>query len=190
MYSGMSSSLSQPKEQLISLALQLSKLLKVIRHSDPTAKSKQELLFNKYKENLAQVAKLYCNQMPWSEFQKLIQLFLDQPDLSLEKEEKNIIVRRLIKDFESFFFKKPVLKEFDKPIDKLKSPYTQKQRSVGSQSSKKEKKVIYTRENIREMLIKTEQRRSAAADLKKIINKLNKLGPEILERKIAEALKQ
>jgi len=186
----MSSSLSQPKDQLISLALQLSKLLKVIRHSDPTAKSKQELLSNKYKENLAHVAMLYCNRMPWSEFQKLIQLFLDQPDLSLEKDEKEVILRRLIKDFEAFFLKKPVLKEFDKPIGKIKAPLTQIQRNTGTGSSRKEKRPIYTRDNIREMLIKTEQRRNAATDLKKIINKLNKLGPELLERKIAEALKQ
>ena len=40
------------------------------------------------------------------------------------------------------------------------------------------------------MLIKTQRRRFAAAELKEVINKLNKLGPENLERKIKEASNQ
>ena len=180
-------SLSQSRDQVISLALQLSKLLKVIRHSDPTAQSKKELLFNKYKENLAQVAKVYCNEMLWTEFQKMIQLLLDHPNLTLEKEEKSVIVTRLLKDFEEFFVHKPKLTEFKKPDVKTVKYVDRSQRASKEKSSQKK---MYTRENIREMLIKTQRRRFAAAELKEVINKLNKLGPENLERKIKEASNQ
>jgi len=183
-------SLSESRDQVISLALQLAKLLKVIRHSDPTAQSKKELLFNKYKENLAQVAKVYINEMPWTEFQKMIQLLMDHPNLTLGKEEKGSIFTRLIKDFEEFFVRKPILTEFEKPVVKPVKYVDRGQRGFGNKSSEKSEKKMYTRENIREMLIKTQRRRFAAAELKEVINKLNKLGPENLARKIKEASNQ
>ena len=143
-------SLSQSRDQVISLALQLSKLLKVIRHSDPTAQSKTELLFKKYKENLAQVAKIYTNKMPWFEFQKMIQLLMDHPDLTLEKEEKSAIVTRLLKDFEEFFVHKPTLTEFEKPDVKSVKYVDRGQRAFGNKSSEKSKKsCIHVRISVR-----------------------------------------
>ena len=67
------------ESDIISLASQLEKLMKVINHSDPSAKELKHQLHRKYQQNVAAVADQIKGRFQWDEIKKSIHaLFKDE----------------------------------------------------------------------------------------------------------------
>lgn len=172
------------------LAMQLDKLLKVIKHSDPTAESKKVLLYKKYQENLELLVNRIKDDYSWQEIQYIINDHSNSV-AKIEQESRRIVLQKIKKDLEKYFIETHVLPEFNasetsqkrkKRIKKVgtknKAPFTDKYRKH------------YTKESILDMVQMTQKQVAARSVLKHVIAKFNKLNPDRFESKINEFLKK
>ncbi len=103
------------KKQFIYLALQLEKILKVMKHSDPTAKNKKLILYEKYKKNLADLSKILEKEFLWQDVHKMIEKLQKDSVFPVAEDVLQLITDKLLHDFEKEFIKKPELTEFSEP---------------------------------------------------------------------------
>lgn len=186
-------------EEITALIQQLDKLLKVMRHSDPSAEGKRMLLYEKYQQQMSFLAKELKNNYSWSEVKGYLTTDLFKSPSFIEEEILKIISGKLIKDFEKLFFLKPVLKEFSQPSPELKKeqkkptvtirrykrivPVFQEDENQEKEGMDEER---YTREDIMEMAQKSHKKRQAFSELRLLVDAIKRVGPESIETKIIQ----
>jgi len=175
------------KQEIYSLAAQLEKLLKVINHSDPTAKNKKLVLHEKYKRHLEVVAGAAKKHYRWDDVMRLINTTSNSADFPIAEDVNKIITKKLLKDFEDQFVSRYVLNEFTAPDpgdEKQKERIRRIRNQIRTNRKNSEKK--YTRDNLLEIVQLRDQQRCARKSLDKLINAVNKLNPEVLEAQIKQ----
>jgi len=179
------------QKDILSLMAQLQKLLKVIHHSDPTAEELKHVLYQKYRSHLASSAARLRRRFHWNEFQRFFTMVTTDTDGLFSLESRDIIVRKLLKDFEAEFVNRLQLNELKPPDPKeLKRQIRSRQilKEVRAMRSAEAEKP-YDREMIMDMVQATQRRRKARSDLQKIVAAFKKVDPEKLEIKINQSLK-
>jgi len=183
-------SLSILKNDITSLASQLQKLLKVIRHSDPTAEEMKHLLHDKYQHHLSTVAGQAKQQFLWDEFRKYLQDLIRPENIDISAENAAAIRRKLISDFENQFIARQILNEFSPPDPKeIRRQQEIRKRRKAYLARKAEAEKSYTKEEIMEMVQTTRQQRQARSELKNLIEAIRKLDPQKIENKINQFIK-
>jgi|APSaa5957512622_1039677.scaffolds.fasta_scaffold70341_1 hypothetical protein len=166
------------QSDIVSLVAQLEKLMKVINHSDPSAKELKHLLYQKYQQNVTIVAERIKGRYLWEDIKKSIYgLFNDEV---LEFEDgivRDKILKKLLKDFEEEFVSTPNWQEFSEP-----DPIQLKQRIRNRQLKKSRKQ-----DQQNEASVKLSYRqRHAKGELQKVIDAINRIDPKKLEKKISK----
>jgi len=173
------------EEEILSLAGQLGKLLKVIRHSDPSAEELKHLLYKKYQQRLADLVKKTKTQFEWIEFRDFVNDLLKNNKFSGFDDNNNVILNKLLKDFENKFVEKQVLTEFTPPDpEHIRKIIKSRQKNKSLSKNRPEETINYQTDDIMEMIEYTQKRRQAKASLEKLVNAVKKLNPQSLEQKI------
>ena len=184
-------SLSKYLQDINSLASQLQKLLKVIRHSDPSAEELKHLLHDKYQNHLSTVARQIKERFLWEDFRDFL-LSQSGIDDSIELGENSSVIRnKLISDFEKQFVAKQILNEFSPPdpeiIRRQREERKRRKELKARQAAAAEKQ--FSKENIIEMVQTTQKQRQARSELKSLIEAIRKIDPEKIENKISQSIK-
>lgn len=183
--------LSLYKDDLTSLASQLQKLLKVIRHSDPSAVEMKHLLHDKYQDQLSSVAKQAKQEFPWDEFRKYLQSLVSPEQIDINTEYVAAIRTKLINDFEKQFVAKQVLDELTPPDPKeIRRQQEIRKRRKAYLARKAEAENSYTKEQIMEMVQITRQQRQARSELQSLIDAIRKMDPQKIENRLTQSIKQ
>ena len=164
---------------IISLISQLEKLMKVINHSDPSAKELKQLLYIKYQKNVADVADQIKGRYLWDDIKEMIHTIFQNNYLEIDdRMVQDKIRNKLLKDFEDEFISKPQWQEFSAP-DPMKI-----QQRIQSRKMKKEQK--QNLQNDASVKLSTKQRH-AKGELQKLIDAINRLDPQKLEKRITKS---
>lgn len=173
------------RNDLLTLSGILEKLLKVIRHSDPTAKSKQHLLYKKYQQKLQVITRRLKVSVSWETLQQTIKTLPTNSEFTVEKESTEVVLRKLLNDFEKEYVSKPVFQEFTASKGNGKpgkrKPTRPKQMKPSPPPAPKE---VYTEESLGEMVRLTRKQLHARGELRKLVDAINRIGPENIEEKI------
>ena len=87
----------QYQQAVIGLAGVLGKILKVIVHTDPTAKTKQAELYAKYQTNVKLFAKNAKSKWPWASLLAFVRQLEQIEQLNLSAEDLEKVKQKLIK---------------------------------------------------------------------------------------------
>ena len=180
------------QKSFIVLAQQLEKLLKVIKHSDPTAKVMQKTLYSKYLSNVEQLARLLRGSYLWQDIRDYIESLQGNQGFPVDRDVQEIILKKLTSDLENQLTIKPEFSEFSpvaKPRTRRKSKKIKAKNLPLKEMPRSKDPPIYTRENLMEMVHLSQQQRKARADLRMIIERINQLDPERIEIKINQHIK-
>lgn len=173
------------QENVCILASKLEKVIKVMKHSDPTAKSKKNVLYHKYRQNLNDIAEEFKQFYQWEDVKNFLEKTLHEYSSKIDGDNRDIIKKKIIGDFESEFIAKPVLKELKPPDPTL---LNKKVLSRKKKKAIKEKKAFsvekYDRDKIMDMVKSTQKKRQGQLQLQSIINAIKKIDPEKIENKI------
>ncbi|PCI27573.1 MAG: hypothetical protein COB67_08255 [SAR324 cluster bacterium] len=177
------------QKELLALANSLDKLLKVIHHSDPTAKSKQQLLYQKYQQRMLLLGKQLKQSFSWKEVCERLKELPKNSDFTASEESCDVIIRKLTKDFEKEFITKPVLQEFPsspspKPRKKKAQPLKKKKPFPATPHQQH-----YTQDSLMELIHFTKQQHQAKKDLLKLVEAIKRIGPDKIEQKINQSVK-
>ena len=165
------------ESDIISLASQLEKLMKVINHSDPSAKELKHQLHRKYQQNVAAVADQIKGRFQWDEIKKSIHALFKDEILDIDDGIiRSKILNKLLKDFEGEFISTPDWQEFSEP-----DPAQLKQRVQHRKNKKAQRQ-----QNDAAVTLSYRQRH-AKSELQKVIDAINRLDPTKLEKKIAKS---
>lgn len=167
------------------LSNQLDKLLKVMNHSDPSAAEIKQLLYKKYQRNMLVLSKRIRQEFTWDVFKDYLTNLAHEIDINNDNDNKEVISKKLLKDFEGEFIIKHVLTEFSPPDASSVERKVKERESRKEANEKKQKKPKkYDRESILDMVKMTSRQRKARSQLQKIIDAINRLDPQKLEKKI------
>lgn len=172
------------KKDLFSLASALDKLYKVIKHPDPSAKLKQQVLYKKYMDKVQTMGIQLKSVLSWRELTESIEALPVKEGLSASLETQRIIVKRLIKDFEPFYIIQQNLEEL-KVSSVRKGPKkrtTVTRRKSTYQAPPATQK--YTEDSLRELIHYTKRQYQAKKNLLKLVEAIKKIGPDKLEKRI------
>lgn len=183
-------SLSIYKNDIESLAAQLQKLLKVIRHSDPSADELKHQLHRKYQNHLSRIASQVKERFLWEDFRGFLVAEVKTAIGEGAGENRSAIQKKLISDFEKQFIERPVLHEFSPPdpieiqrrreLRRKRKAYLERQSKAQNQFSKHE---------ILEMVQTTRQQHQARSKLQSLISAIRKIDPVKIETKINQSIK-
>ncbi len=169
-------------EAINTLAGQLGKLLKVINHSDPSADTVKHVLYDKYKSTLSAMAAEIKTHTSWSSFNLYLEELKKGNRLILEDGIKEVVYRKLIKDFEDEFITRHKLAEFAAP-----NPENQIQkerlRRIRQQirSNRKKQKNPLPANDIGELFRIKNREKKAKSSLDKLVKVFNNLDPKRFE---------
>ena len=177
-------------QEINNLAHTLEKLSKVINHSDPTAESKKRELFSKYKYRVQEIGRSLKNNFHWEEVKKQIEGY--QQEITVSKDLRNTILRKILSDLEQEFIEKHVLTEFAQPTKQLRRKKNKKRSPVVKRDVPeiKPEDRVFTRDSLMEMVKLTTKQREARTKLQNLIDKINNLNPDKLEDRIKKYLKE
>ncbi|MBU2511754.1 hypothetical protein KJ966_10460 [bacterium] len=169
-------------EAIHSLASQLEKLLKVIGHSDPSAERMKHVLYDKYKENLSDIAGDLKPLFSWSALLQYLNRLKISDNLLVSPEQRETIVNKMIKDFEGEFVLKHELSEFSapNPVDTRQKERLKRIRKQ-IRNNRKSQEQIQTQNSLFEMVQFKNQQKTAKDSLNKLVKALNKISPQKLE---------
>ena len=168
-------------DAVVSLALQLEKLLKVINHSDPTAESKKRLLYDKYLQNVEQFAGVLGERYLWQDIRNFVR----------EASRRKIPVsNEILKDLENELVVKPPLQEFTGEKRILRQRRAKKGGRRKAPERREANSKHYTRESIMELVQLTQRQVLARANLREIVAKMRELNPERIDRKIQQYIRR
>ncbi|OGH00528.1 MAG: hypothetical protein A2600_01505 [Candidatus Lambdaproteobacteria bacterium RIFOXYD1_FULL_56_27] len=168
--------------QLLTFANQLSKLLKVINHSDPSAASMKKPLYEKYKQALADFHDEVAELITWPELQRLLNGLPESPGYALDEVSGPVVLAKLKKDLQEKFVVPHQLTEFDSPQTRGTRPKPK------AKPATPPKPPIVDPELLVQMAQMDERQQKATQSLQGMINAINKLGPGFLEKKILSAV--
>ncbi len=177
------------QNDILTLAAQLERLLKVINHSDPSAETKKHLLYDKYKSRLSGLSQRIKCQFSWAYLQDYLLELYKSNDITIDTEVKDIIFNKLLKDFENEFVSRHVLTELSPP-EPTDSRQKERIKSIRKRirENRKSQKKVYTRENLMEMVQLRNQQRDAKKSLDKLVNAINKIDSSDLETYIKKTI--
>jgi len=182
-------SLSKYQDDINSLASQLHKLLKVIRHSDPSANELKHLLYDKYQKHLISIARQVKEYYLWDDFRDYL---LSQTDLNgsyTYADSQQVIKNKLINDFEKEFIAKQVLAEFSSPDpEEIRRQREIRKRKKAIKANRAQAQEQYSKEKIMEMVQATQKQRQGRSDLQILIEAIRKINPQEIENKISQSL--
>lgn len=165
------------------LASQLEKLLKVINHSDPSAEKMKHVLYNKYKTQLDTIADNIKRSTSWTEFYTFLLSQKKENNLPVAKENEQLILKKLIKDFEDLFIERHQLSELSPPEP---TDVRQKERikRIRKQirTNRKAKAKIYPKDDIIEMVQMKNKEKQGKKSLDKLIKAINKVDPNKIDK--------
>lgn len=183
--------------EIVYLSNLLEKLLKVIRHSDPTADQRKKVLYRKYKTLMERLSLKLRNSKSWEEIRYYLMQLQSDPNIGSDEETRKIVIEKLLKDLEEKFYVRPKLTEFAPPSSSKINP---KPKSIHRptpprQSSPEEEEEddldtlepqkSFTKEDLMEMAVSAQQKQQARQDLGRLVEAIrNKIDPEKLEKKI------
>lgn len=183
-------SLNQYKDDINSLTSQLQKLLKVIRHSDPSAEEMKHLLHKKYQNHLSAVARKAKERFLWTDFRNFLVSQVNPEVQSIPGEHSAAIRKKLIGDFEKQFIDRQVLNEFTPPDpQEIKQQRELRKRRKAYLARQAEAEKPYSKDEIMEMVTKTRQQRQARNELQGLIEAIRKMDPEKIENTITQSIK-
>jgi hypothetical protein len=183
-------SLSFYKGDINSLASQLQKLLKVIRHSDPSAEEMKRLLHEKYQGHLESVAKQAKEQFLWVEFRKFLMSFINPENTDILIENATAIRKKLVNDFEKQFVAKQVLNELAAPDpDDIRRQRELRKRRKAYLARQAEAEKPYSKEEIMDMVQTTRKQYQAKSELQNLISAIRRMDPQKIENKISQSIK-
>ncbi|OGG96632.1 MAG: hypothetical protein A2527_03485 [Candidatus Lambdaproteobacteria bacterium RIFOXYD2_FULL_50_16] len=167
--------------QLLTLATQLSKLLKVIAHSDPSAREMKKPLYEKYKGAVDDFYHSVREEATWGVIKEAIDALPKLKQFQVEADAVRVILDKLTKDLEEKFVTKLELSELTRPAPGIRPPKKPK--------PKIKPKPAPTDAELLIKLAQMDQRQQmATASLQKAIAAINKISPEFFEKKILSNL--
>ncbi len=158
------------------LATLLEKLLKVINHSDPSAKNMKVVLYDKYKARLSTLAEEIKEIFSWSVFYSYLNELFSNNSLSINEDSTETVVKKLIKDFENEFVVRHELSELSPP-DPVDTRQRERIRRIRNQIRKNRR----TQSNapigvdIIEMMQQKVQQKTAKSSLDKLVKAFSKI---------------
>ena len=175
------SHLKRYSQKIDLLATQLEKLLKVINHSDPSAENVKHVLYDKYKLTLSDLAEEIKSNTTWSTFNLFLTDHLHS-DLHIDGDAREIVSRKLIKDFENEFITRHELSEFAKP-DPGKQVQRERIRQIRKQirTNRKQQKKAYPGYDVTDMLKTKNQEKQGKSSLDKLVKIFSKIDPARFE---------
>ncbi|MDT8448243.1 MAG: hypothetical protein RRB13_15220 [bacterium] len=166
--------------QLMALAQQLAKLLKVIQHSDPSAAAMKKPLYEKYKAALEELHDEWEGQLYWPELKRRLDELPQLPGWNLEEQTGGVVLDKLRRDLEDRMVPKQQLSELEpgpKPVGPPRRRPPKKRPAPAADP---------------EFLLKLAQMDSRQAEasrsLQGLIDVINRLDPEFLEKKILSSV--
>jgi len=184
-------SLQAYKTALLSLAGLLAKLLKVMAHSDPTAKGKQAELYAKYQANLRLFAHSAKERWPWQNLLEYLRSL--EEELGPDLDKRKVIKNKLVKDLSLLMVEKAAMPEFEaQPVQK-QPPKPKKvtrplRKKLVKQSVTDEQKQAEAEQMAQAML--DPKQMEGANQLRHLIDVINKIGPDALENQINKHYKK
>ncbi len=176
-------------DAVVSLALQLEKLLKVINHSDPTAESKKRLLYHKYLQNVEQFAGVLGERYLWQDIRNFVRE-ASRRKIPVSNEVRELIFNKILKDLENELVVKPPLQEFTGEKRTLRQRRAKKGGRQKAPERREANSKHYTRESIMELVQLTQRQVLARANLREIVAKMRELNPERIDRKIQQYIRR
>ncbi len=169
------------KDGLLALAGLLAKLLKVMGHSDPTAKAKQVELYQKYKANLKLYAQSAKNRWPWQDL--LLYLRNLEGELGSDFEVKETVRKKLIKDLSELMVPPAELPEFKEVAPPLRPRFSKAQKEV-LRAAKQRVEAEQAAFSPPPPSPPTLRQTQGTASLLRLIQAINKVGPDAIEAQI------
>lgn len=167
--------LSKYHHSIVSLALQLERLLKVINHSDPSAETMKHVLYDKYKTQLAQVAETIKPAISWVVFSRYLGELHTDRSLSISAEARAIVITKLIKDFEDQFVIRHRLSEFTEvPVDENQKERLKRIRKQ-IRNNRKIQATNVRADDIGDMIQLKFQQKTAKKSLEKLVKAFSKI---------------
>lgn len=158
------------------LALQLEKLLKVIKHSDPSAAQIKHLLYEKYKQKIAELAKEIRQATSWYEFNRYLDSLLLPDMLSVADDAREIVVKKLVKDFEAVFIERHQLSELSppEPSDTRQRERIKKIRKQ-IRNNRKHQHPTFNTDDLSDMFLYRHQQKTGKKSLDRLVKALSKI---------------
>jgi len=182
-------SLAKYRGDINSLASQLHKLLKVIRHSDPSASELKHLLYDKYRKHLVTTAKQVKEHYQWDDFRDYL---LSQADLNGSQpfdDSEQVIKKKLVNDFEKEFVAKHVLAEFSSPDpEEIRRQREIRKREKAIKANRVQTEEPFTKEKIMDMVQAKQKQRQGRSNLQSLIAAIRKIDPQKIEIKISQSI--
>lgn len=168
--------LSRFHTDIDALAAMLEKLLKVINHSDPSAKKMKVVLYDKYKARLSGLAEEIKESASWSSFYTYLNELFSGDSLSIGEESREVVVNKLMKDFENEFIVKHELSEFSAP-DPIDTRQRDRLRKIRKQirNNRKHQNNSFNSHDFVDMLQHKVKQKTAKNSLEKLVKALNKI---------------
>ena len=168
--------LSRFHADIDALAAILEKLLKVINHSDPSAKNMKVVLYDKYKVRLSELAQEVKESTSWSTFYAYLTDFFSGNSFSIDEESKEVVVNKLMKDFENEFIVKHELSEFSAP-DPIDTRQKDRLRKIRKQirTNRKHQNNSFHSHDFVDMLQHKVKQKTAKSSLDKLVKAFNKI---------------
>ena len=165
--------------QLLGLTTQLSKLLKVIAHSDPSAREMKKPLYDKYKTAVDDFYESSKEEITWNLLKAQIDTLPMLDQFQVDKDAISVILSKLTKDLEEKFVSAHQLTEFTQPPPSARPPRKKR-------PPKAPKKPVPAPEAalLMEMAQMDERQQKASQSLQRVIDAINKVSPEFFEKKI------
>jgi hypothetical protein len=170
------SGLTRFHSDIDALAALLEKLLKVINHSDPSAKNMKVVLYEKYKTRLSELSAEIKQTTSWSVFYAYLNDLLSSDSLPISEESKETVVAKLMKDFESEFIVKHELSEFSPP-DPIDTSQRDRLRKIRKQirNNRKYQHNSFDTRDIVDLMHHKVQQKTAKNSLEKLVKAFNKI---------------
>lgn len=170
------SGLSRFYTEIDALAAILEKLLKVINHSDPSAKNMKVVLYDKYKARLSELAGEIKDTASWSAFYAYLTEMFSEDSLSIGEESRAVVEKKLMKDFENEFIIKHELSEFSAP-DPVDTKQRDRLRNIRKQirNNRKHQNNSFNSHDFVDMLQHKVKQKTAKSSLDKLVKAFNKI---------------
>ncbi|MDX2470349.1 MAG: hypothetical protein QNL04_07215 [SAR324 cluster bacterium] len=173
------------EEAVIALGNLLGKVTKIMKHSDPTAKTKQQELYAKYKANLALLGRSAKGKWDWQAVSIFVKGLPIDPRFSVEIDAKQIVIDKLMKDLGELMVEKVVMPEFTiTPAEPKPKKTTFKKSEAAIIKQAIQEVNMRAEENL------TPQEKEAKERLRNMVAAINRIGPDILEEKINSHFKE
>lgn len=162
--------------QLLNLAQQLAKLLKVIHHSDPSAAAMKKPLYDKYKTALNDLYEEVSAQSGWAEVKRRLEELPGLPGWNFEAQTAQVVLDKLRRDLQEKFVTKQQLNELEPGPAPPRPPRKRPPRAASKPPADPE--------FLLKLAQMDERQAQASRSLQGLIAVINKLDPEFLEKKI------